>query len=35
MEARGLGAQISSSIDTISYTEFVKLTVKHVSQMAW
>lgn len=35
VEARGLGAQISSSIDTISYTEFVKLTVKHASQMAW
>ncbi|ELY5939987.1 sulfurtransferase complex subunit TusB [Cronobacter malonaticus] len=35
VEARGLGAQISSSIDTISYNEFVKLTVKHASQMAW
>ncbi|MBF4663982.1 sulfurtransferase complex subunit TusB [Cronobacter malonaticus] len=35
VEARGLVAQISSSIDTISYTEFVKLTVKHASQMAW
>ncbi|ELY5853318.1 sulfurtransferase complex subunit TusB [Cronobacter malonaticus] len=35
VEARGLAAQISSSIDTISYTEFVKLTVKHASQMAW
>lgn len=35
VEARGLTAQISSSIDTISYTEFVKLTVKHASQMAW
>ncbi|NCI01399.1 sulfurtransferase complex subunit TusB [Cronobacter malonaticus] len=35
VKARGLTAQISSSIDTISYTEFVKLTVKHASQMAW
>ncbi|EGT5185468.1 sulfurtransferase complex subunit TusB [Cronobacter sakazakii] len=35
VEARGLVAQISSSIDTISYTEFVNLTVKHASQMAW
>ncbi|ROW60418.1 sulfurtransferase complex subunit TusB [Cronobacter malonaticus] len=35
VKARGLAAQISSSIDTISYTEFVKLTVKHASQMAW
>ncbi|EIX1534353.1 sulfurtransferase complex subunit TusB [Cronobacter sakazakii] len=35
VEARGLAAQISSSIDTISYTEFVNLTVKHASQMAW
>ncbi|ELY2782786.1 sulfurtransferase complex subunit TusB [Cronobacter turicensis] len=35
VEARGLSAQISSNIDTISYNEFVKLTVKHANQMAW
>ncbi len=35
IEARGLGAQTSSNVETISYTDFVKLTVKHASQMAW
>ncbi|EOC1339055.1 sulfurtransferase complex subunit TusB [Cronobacter dublinensis] len=35
IEARGLNAQISRNIATISYTDFVELTVKHASQMAW
>ncbi|MDT3668174.1 sulfurtransferase complex subunit TusB [Cronobacter dublinensis] len=35
IEARGLSAQISRNVATISYTDFVELTVKHASQMAW
>ncbi|EOI3505297.1 sulfurtransferase complex subunit TusB [Cronobacter dublinensis] len=35
IEARGLIAQISRNVATISYTDFVELTVKHASQMAW
>lgn len=33
--ARGLSAQISTSATTISYTDFVALTVKHPQQMTW
>ena len=35
VEARGLTAQISTSATTISYTDFVALTVKHPQQMTW
>ncbi|ALB64338.1 tRNA 5-methylaminomethyl-2-thiouridine synthase TusB [Cronobacter condimenti 1330] len=35
VEARGVSAQISGNIEMISYNDFVKLTVKHASQMAW
>ncbi|EOC1303197.1 sulfurtransferase complex subunit TusB [Cronobacter dublinensis] len=35
IEARGLVAQISRNVATIGYTDFVELTVKHASQMAW
>ncbi|MGQ7178237.1 DsrH/TusB family sulfur metabolism protein, partial [Escherichia coli] len=33
--ARGLTGQISNDIIPIDYTDFVRLTVKHSSQMAW
>ena len=33
--ARGLTGQISNDIILIDYTDFVRLTVKHSSQMAW
>ncbi len=32
--ARGLSGQISNDIIRIDYTDFVRLTVKHTSQMA-
>ncbi|MCT4703508.1 sulfurtransferase complex subunit TusB [Enterobacteriaceae bacterium H20N1] len=35
LEARGLAAQISSKIDTVSYNDFVRLTIKHERQMTW
>lgn len=35
LEARGLSAQISSKIDTVSYNDFVRLTIKHERQMTW
>lgn len=35
IQARGLSAQISSTAATISYNDFVALTVKHPQQMAW
>jgi sulfur relay protein TusB/DsrH len=35
VEARGLCGQISSSVIRVSYTDFVRLAVKHASQMAW
>lgn len=35
IEARGLSAQISNRITTVSYTDFVRLAVKHSTQMAW
>ncbi|HGY1230306.1 TPA: sulfurtransferase complex subunit TusB [Citrobacter farmeri] len=35
IEARGLGGQISDSVVRVDYTDFVRLTVKHTSQMAW
>lgn len=34
-QARGLCAQISSDVIMVSYTDFVRLTVKHASQIAW
>ena len=33
--ARGLTGRISNDIIPIDYTDFVRLTVKHSSQMAW
>lgn len=35
IEARGLIAQISSKIECVSYTDFVRLAVKHDQQFAW
>jgi len=35
VSARGLSAQISSSVTTVSYTDFVALTVKNPQQMTW
>lgn len=35
VEARGLSAQISNSIARVSYTDFVRMTVDHPTQMAW
>ncbi len=35
VEARGLRGQISNSVVRVSYTDFVRLAVKHASQMAW
>ncbi|WP_437611240.1 sulfurtransferase complex subunit TusB [Erwinia sp. V71] len=35
VDARGLSAQISTSMTTVSYTDFVALTVKHPQQMTW
>lgn len=33
--ARGLSAQISTSVTCVDYTEFVALTAKHQQQIAW
>ena len=35
IEARGLSGQISSSVVRVSYTDFVRLTVKHTRQLTW
>ncbi|XTZ38774.1 sulfurtransferase complex subunit TusB [Salmonella enterica] len=35
VEARGLVGQISSTIATVGYNDFVSLTVKHAVQMRW
>lgn len=35
VEARGLAARFSARIPCISYTDFVKLTVKHPTYFAW
>ena len=35
VQARGLCAQISSDVIMVSYTDFVRLTVKQPTQMAW
>ncbi|RPH22963.1 sulfurtransferase complex subunit TusB [Buttiauxella warmboldiae] len=35
IEARGLSAQISTGIGKVSYTDFVRLTVKHEQQISW
>lgn len=35
VKARGLCAQISNNVVRVSYTDFVRMTVKHQSQMAW
>ena len=35
VEARGLCGQISNSVVRVGYTDFVRLAVKHASQMAW
>ena len=34
-QARGLCAQISSDVIVVSYTDFVRLTVKHAAQISW
>ncbi|RWR02508.1 sulfur transfer complex subunit TusB [[Pantoea] beijingensis] len=35
VEARGLVGQISPKIVSVSYTDFVALTIKHPQQVAW
>lgn len=35
VDARGLIAQISTRVITISYTDFVTLAVRHSQQMTW
>lgn len=35
IEARGLAAQISTTIDVVSYTDFVNLAIAHTGQMNW
>ena len=35
IEARGLTAQISTDVGRVSYTDFVRLTVKHEQQITW
>lgn len=35
IEARGLAGQIADSVGRVSYTDFVRLTVKHAGQLAW
>ncbi|XVB27430.1 sulfurtransferase complex subunit TusB [Citrobacter koseri] len=35
VDARGLAGQISDSVVRVDYTDFVRLAVKHPSQMAW
>lgn len=35
IEARGLSGQISDSVVRVDYTDFVRLAVKHASQLAW
>ncbi|CBG91171.1 sulfurtransferase complex subunit TusB [Citrobacter rodentium] len=35
IDARGLTGQISDSVVRVSYTDFVRLTVAHASQLAW
>lgn len=35
LDARGLIAQISTRVITISYTDFVTLAVRHSQQMTW
>lgn len=35
VDARGLSGQISNRIVLVSYTDFVSLTVKHTTQIAW
>ena len=35
VDARGLTGQIADSVGRVSYTDFVRLTVKHAGQLAW
>ena len=35
IDARGLAGQISTKIDVVGYTDFVKLAIKHSTQMSW
>ncbi|BCQ33053.1 MULTISPECIES: sulfurtransferase complex subunit TusB [Erwinia] len=35
LDARGLAAQISTRVTTVSYTGFVTLAVRHSQQMTW
>jgi tRNA 2-thiouridine synthesizing protein B len=35
IEARGLAGQIADSVVRVSYTDFVRLAVKHADQLTW
>ena len=35
VDARGLAGQIADSVGRVSYTDIVRLTVKHAGQLAW
>ena len=35
VDARGLTGQIADSVGRVSYTDFVRLAVKHAGQLAW
>ncbi|VEB95128.1 tRNA 2-thiouridine synthesizing protein B [Cedecea lapagei] len=35
VEARGLAVQISTSVERVDYTDFVRLVIKHDQQCAW
>ncbi|PSL78657.1 sulfurtransferase complex subunit TusB, partial [Variovorax sp. WS11] len=35
VDARGLAGQIADSVGRVSYTDFVRLTVKHAGLLAW
>ena len=35
IEARGLAGQIADSVVRVSYTDFVRLSVKHAGQLSW
>ena len=35
VDARGLAGQIADSVVRVSYTDFVRLSVKHAGQLSW
>ena len=35
VDARGLAGQIADSVVRVSYTDFVRLSVKHAGQFSW